>query len=350
MKSIFRNINVPDFKDVLILPKRSSVSSRNHVSLHKKIIFQTSKPVQWNGIPIISSNMDTVTDLNTFKVFNRYDYLTCFPKHFNYLFNQKYLTKNDFPQEFRHTDRYMLSCGINRDDYSEMIKTINNFLANDIKIKFICIDVANGYLTQMHDICNLFRELYPEIVIIAGNVVTPECIYDLIKLHGVNIVKIGIGSGSVCETRLKTGVGFPQFAAVVDCSEAAHQAGGYIISDGGVRDPGDIAKAFAGGADFVMGGGIFAGHIESPGTITVDRYGNKFKELYGMSSKEANEKYNGGLKEYRTSEGKKILVPLKGSLEETIKDIGGGLRSACTYVNARNLDELRENAEFIKLN
>jgi GMP reductase len=236
----------------------------------------------------------------------------------------------------------MLSCGIKREDYSEMVKTINNFRENDVKIKFICIDVANGYLTQMHEVCSLFRELYPDIVIVAGNVVTPECIYDLIKIHGVNIVKVGIGSGSVCETRLKTGVGYPQLGAVIDCAQAAHEAGGYIISDGGIKNPCDIAKAFAGGADFVMAGGIFAGHTESPGKMV-----DNCKELYGMSSKEANEKYNGGLKNYRTSEGKKILVPVKGPLENTIKDINGGLRSACTYVNARNLDELYLNAEFV---
>ena len=291
--------------------------------------------------------MDTVTNLDTFSVFSKYNYITCFPKHFNKIFNESY--NSNFPQEFRETDRYMLSCGINRDDYSELIKTLNNFRSNDIKVKFICIDVANGYLTRMHDVCRLFRELYPEIIIAAGNVVTPECIYDLIKIHGVNIVKVGIGSGSVCETRLKTGVGYPQFGAVVECSQAAHEAGGYIISDGGIRDPCDIAKAFGAGADFVMGGGIFAGHDESPGIITVDQNGNKFKEFYGMSSKEANEKYNGGLKNYRTSEGKKTQIPLKGLLEDTIKDINGGLRSACTYVDATNLDEFHNNAKFIIL-
>jgi GMP reductase len=183
--------------------------------------------------------------------------------------------------------------------------------------------------------------------LVAGNVVTPERVYDLIKVHRVNIVKVGIGSGMACETRLKTGVGFPQLSAVIDCSIAAHQAGGYIISDGGIKDPCDIVKAFAGGADFVMAGGIFSGHHESPGTEVIDKYGDHFKQFYGMSSIPANNLYNGGLKEYRTSEGKSLKIPLKGHLQNTILDINGGIRSACTYINANCIEEIYKNSNFV---
>jgi len=343
----FKIMNVPDFKDVMIIPKKSTILSRKNVNLTKKLSFKTrNKDIYWEGVPIISSNMDTVSNLNTFNKFLKHNYITCFPKHFNKLWNIDYL---DYPEQLKFTDNYMLSCGINRDDYSELVKLIRNLKGFcDIDVKFVCVDVANGYLTQMHEVCHLLRDLFPNIVITAGNVVTPECIYDLIKTNGVNIIKVGIGSGMACETRLKTGVGYPQLGAIIDCSKAAHEAGGYIISDGGIRDPCDIAKAFVGGADFVMAGGIFAGHDESPGQI-VEIKGVKYKQFYGMSSQEANDRYNGGMKEYRTSEGKKITIPLKGPLENTIMDINGGLRSACTYVNASNLNDFYSNAEFVSL-
>lgn len=331
-----------DFKDTLIVPKKSNISSRKMVSLTKKLTFKTkNKDIQWEGVPIISSNMDTVSNLNTFSILKANNYITCFPKHFNKIWNEE---NPVYPSELIYVDNYMLTCGIGFEDKTEIVRLINNLENSGIKVKFICIDVANGYLKQMHDTCSFFRDLYPDIVITAGNVVTPECIYDLIKKHGVNIVKVGIGSGSVCETRLKTGVGYPQLQAIMDCSTAAHEAGGYIISDGGIKNPCDIAKAFAGGADFVMGGNIFAGHDESPGEVI-----ENCKVFYGMSSQEANELYNGGLKDYRTSEGKKISIPLKGPLQNTIMDINGGLRSACTYVNASNLDDFYLNTQFVSI-
>jgi len=348
MMSFYKSVNTHraiDFKDVMIVPKKSNISSRKNVNLTKKLTFKTkNKNIYWEGVPIISSNMDTVSDLNTFNTFRKHNYITCFPKHFNKLWNNDYPV---YPSELIYTDNYMLSCGINRNDYAEVVKLIRTLKGYcGIDVKFICVDVANGYLTQMHETCGLLRELFPDIVITAGNVVTPECTYDLIKTYGVNIIKVGIGSGMACETRLKTGIGYPQLEAVMDCSYAAHEAGGYIISDGGIRNPCDVAKAFAGGADFVMAGGIFSGHNESPGEI-VEIKGVKYKEFYGMSSQEANDLYNGGMKDYRTSEGKKITIPLKGPLENTIMDINGGLRSACTYTDASNLNDFSSNAEFV---
>ena len=325
----------PDFKNVMIIPKKSYVQSRKDVKLIKNFNFKTPKGiVPWNGIPIISSNMDTVSNLETFKVLSSNKYLTCFPKHFNKLWN------NDcFPSELYCVNNYMLSCGTN--DYHEAILLINRLQWNDIHVKFLCVDIANGYLQELQDVCKILSDKYPGMVIAAGNVVTPDLVHELITECGVNIVKVGIGSGSVCETTLKTGVGYPQLSAVMECSHAAKEAGGYIISDGGVRSVCDVTKAFAGGADFVMIGGMFAGHEESPGEII-----GGSKVCYGMSSHESMNKY-GINKEYRTSEGKCVSIPLKGPLQNTILDINGGIRSACTYVNARNLTDFYHNASFV---
>jgi len=335
-----------DFKEVMIIPKRSQIISRKDVSLKRTFTFKTKeKNISWTGVPIISSNMDTVSDLNTFNVLLNHDYITCFPKHFNKTWNE---TLNYPLRLLSNTDHYMISTGINKHDVSETVKILNNLSYDQIKVKFLCIDVANGYLKQMHDVCHSFRNMYPDLVIVAGNVVTPEVVYDLIKCYGVNIVKVGIGSGMACETRIKTGVGYPQLAAVMECSIAARESGGYIISDGGITNPCDFSKAFAGGADFVMAGGIFAGHDESPGEI-IEVDNKKYKSFYGMSSKEANNRYNGGLKDYRTSEGRHLKIPLKGPLENTIKDINGGIRSACTYVGAKDLVEFYNSTQFVKV-
>jgi GMP reductase len=288
-----------DFKDTLIIPKKSRICSSKEVNLTKKITFKTkNKEITWEGVPIISSN--NISDLNSFNELRKHNYISCFPKHFNKLWNEN---NPVYPSELIYTNNYMLTGGISYEDKSQMVRIISNLSANNIKVKFICIDVSNGYIQQMHDTCALFRDLYPDIVIVAGNVVTPECIYDLIKIYGVNIVKIG---NCDCENRLKTGVGYPQLQAILDCSTAAHEAGGYIISDGGIKNPSDIAKAFAGGADFVMADSIFRCDDESP--------------------------------------CKKIII-----LENTIIDINEGLHCACTYTNSSNLDEFYTNTHFINV-
>jgi len=339
--------NVPklNFKDVNIIPVRSNVSSRANVNLHVNLDFDLKKRRQgWCGIPIISSNMDTVTNLNTFDVLSNYNYLSCFPKYFN----EYWLNELKIPDQLTKTEHYMLSAGIN--DYVYALQLIQRLKREfDINVKFLCIDTPNGYLTELQDITLTIREHFPDLIIVAGNVVTPEITYDLIKYSGVNIIKCGIGSGGACETSKKTGVGYPQLSAVLECSAAAHEAGGYLISDGGITDIGDIAKAFSAGADFVMCGSLFSGHDESPGDIcTLD--GKELKSFYGMSSKKANDLYSGGLKDYRTAEGAELYIPLKGSLKNTIRDINGGLRSACTYVNAEDLTDFYLNSRLVKIN
>jgi len=215
------------------------------------------------------------------------------------------------------------------------------------QLKFICIDVANGYSEHFVDFVKGIRDQYPDKVIIAGNVVTGEMVEELL-LAGADIIKVGIGPGSVCTTRIKTGVGYPQLSAIIECADAAHGLGGQIISDGGCATPGDVAKAFGAGADFVMLGGMFAGHDESGGEL-IEEGENKFKQFYGMSSETAMNKHSGGVANYRASEGKTVKVPYRGSIENTLKDILGGIRSTCTYVGAVRLKELTKRTTFIRV-
>ena len=217
-------------------------------------------------------------------------------------------------------------------------------------VKMVCVDIANGYLDNLVISCQKLRELMPEVVLMAGNVVTPEGVHELVQKGSVDVVKVGIGSGAACTTRLKTGIGYPQFSALADCTEAAKSLSCHLISDGGAVYPGDISKAFGANTSFIMLGSMLAGHIESPGELITDKTtGSQYKEYYGMSSKKANEKYFGELKSYRAAEGKVTHIPIKGDLMETIQDIEGGIRSACTYVNAKNLKELAENCAFIEV-
>lgn len=339
-KFLSREIKL-DFRDVLIVPKKTRITSRKEVSLIKKIKFNDN--VTWTGVPIVSSNMDTVTNLDTFNIMKQHNYISCFPKHFN----KKWANvSSQLPIELADTDHYMLSCGTSKDDCNTMINLLIGLHDVDIVPKFLCIDVANGYMKSLQETCCKMRGLFPDIVITAGNVVTPDLTRELIQNCGVDIVKVGIGSGAVCETRLKAGVGYPQLSAVLECAQAAHEAGGRIMSDGGIVYPCDIVKAFSGGSDFVMCGSIFAGHEESPGETV---HGGTHKAFYGMSSHKANEKYNGGMNGYRTSEGKAVYIPIKGSIDDTIKDISGSIRSACAYTDCNHLDQL-SSAQFIQVN
>lgn len=335
-----------DFKDVLITPRSSKLKSRKDVDLNAKYVFKYSKNV-WSGIPLMSSNMDTVTDIRTFTVMKDRDWISCFPKHLNGTFASNY---KDHENLLINTDQYVLTSGIRDNEVNQLKYLIRKLEDDRIDIRFICLDVANGYMDQLRRVCENLRTFYPYITIIAGNVVTPEGVRSLIN-SGVDIVKVGIGSGSLCETRIKTGIGFPQFSAVIECADEAKRLGAHIISDGGILCAGDVVKAFSAGADFVMMGSILSGHIESPGDEIYDeKTKQKYKVIYGMSSKKANEIHNGGLQNYRTSEGKVAKIKLKGSLIDTINDIEGGIRSACTYTDSMSITDLYKNTNFIKVN
>ena len=215
-------------------------------------------------------------------------------------------------------------------------------------IATVCLDVANGYSEHFVAAVKKYRAAFPTHTIIAGNVVTGEMVEELI-LSGADIVKVGIGPGSVCTTRKQTGVGYPQLSAVLECADAAHGLGGLIISDGGCAVPGDVAKAFGAGADFVMLGGMFSGHDESGGETITTESGQKFKLFYGMSSSTAMKKYAGKVAGYRSSEGKTVQVPYRGPVAGTILNILGGVRSTCTYVGAARLKELSKRTTFCRV-
>ncbi|KAI2570680.1 guanosine monophosphate reductase 2 [Homo sapiens] len=293
-----------DFKDVLLRPKRSTLKSRSEVDLTRSFSFRNSKQT-YSGVPIIAANMDTVGTFEMAKVLCKFSLFTAVHKHYSLVQWQEFAGQN--PDCLEHL---AASSGTGSSDFEQLEQIL---------------------------------EAIPQ----AGNVVTGEMVEELI-LSGADIIKVGIGPGSVCTTRKKTGVGYPQLSAVMECADAAHGLKGHIISDGGCSCPGDVAKAFGAGADFVMLGGMLAGHSESGGEL-IERDGKKYKLFYGMSSEMAMKKYAGGVAEYRASEGKTVEVPFKGDVEHTIRDILGGIRSTCTYVGAAKLKELSRRTTFIRV-
>ena len=326
------------FKDVMFRPKRSTLKSRSQVDLEREFVFRNSGK-KWKGVPIIAANMDTVGTFEMAKSLSTEHIITAIHKHYSIEEWSHFLNS----QEDSIYEYIALSTGTGSQD-EEKIHTI---LQLHPKIQFLCIDVANGYSEHFVDFVRKTRQKYPDKTIIAGNVVTGEMVEELI-LSGADIIKVGIGPGSVCTTRVKTGVGYPQLSAIIECADAAHGLQGHIIGDGGCKTSGDVAKAFGGGADFVMLGGMLAGHDESGGDL-IEENGEKFKLFYGMSSKTAMDKHAGGVAEYRASEGKTVKVAYKGSVIETIKDILGGVRSTCTYVGAIQLKELSKRTTFIRV-
>ena len=362
-----------DYSDVLIRPKRSTLSSRKCVELNREYDFANYDfddicDSDFSGVPIIAANMDGVGTFEMADILATGQIMTCLVK--TYTVNQ--LVDYFDTEEYLERREYVaMSIGISDADHEKFRMVYEQVGFN---LKYVCIDVANGYTERFVDFIKQFRILYPNIVIIAGNVVTADQTQELI-LNGADIVKVGIGPGSVCTTRIKTGVGYPQLSAVIECADAAHGLGGHIIADGGCTCSGDIAKAFAGGADFVMLGGMLAGHDEGGGKVITKHYETnevlynnvptdfhsrnetpvykrvvetkKFMQFYGMSSKAANDKHFGGLKEYRSSEGREVLVPYRGEVAKTIQDILGGIRSTCTYVGADELKRLNKCTTFV---
>jgi GMP reductase len=325
-----------DFKDVLIRPKRSILTSRSEVSLEREFRFKNSGAV-WKGVPIIAANMDHTGTFDMANALAEHRLLTALDKFIEPKAWQDFAEKSPsiIPSCF-------VSIGITDKEFQkaqEVIKTA--------KVSMICLDVANGYTERFVDFLKRLRDAHPTLVIMAGNVVTGEMVEELI-LSGADIVKIGIGPGSVCTTREKTGVGYPQLSAIIECADAGHGLGGHVCADGGCTSPGDVAKAFAAGADFIMLGGMLSGHDECSGEIIVEN-GKKFKRFYGMSSAEAMEKYHGTVAEYRASEGRSVNVPYRGSVKNTVLDILGGIRSTCTYVGAQRLKELSKRTTFIRV-
>jgi len=326
-----------DYADVLFRPKRSTLSSRKDVELKRTYKFKYSNH-QWTGTPIIAANMDGVGELEVAKSLAKFEIMTCLTKQHDI----KAIKRNSAIKEiFPHL---ALSTGTSDKDY----KRLNEILKEFSFFEFICIDIANGYSDHFSKFVRSVREKYPTKTIIAGNVVTADMTQELV-MSGADIVKVGIGPGSVCTTRIQTGVGYPQLSAVIECADAAHGLGAHIIADGGCVCPGDVAKAFGGGADFVMLGGMFAGHEEGGGK-KIKKNGSQFIEFYGSSSDTALDKHYGGLADYRSSEGKKVQLKYRGKIKDTVLNILGGVRSSCTYVGAPSLKQLSKCTTFIRVN
>ena len=310
-----------DFSDVLISPKRSQLTSRKEADLTRNFTFLHSNHT-WTGIPIIAANMDHTGTIAMAHVLMEYPMLTALCKFIK-------------SSEWGWNKNIIQTVGLDQD-----LEELTN------EAQWVCLDVANGYTERFNDYVDKMRNHWAtkKRIIIAGNVCTPEAT-EQILLAGADVVKIGIGPGSVCTTRKMTGIGYPQLSAVIECADAAHGLGGHIVADGGCTVVGDIAKAFGGGADFVMLGGMLAGHKECEGEVE-----NDTMTFYGMSSEEAQLKYYGGKKSHRASEGKKVQVPYKGNVADTIDEILGGLRSSCTYAGARTLIALPKCTTFVKVN
>ncbi|MCC2521153.1 GMP reductase [Vibrio coralliilyticus] len=326
------------FKDVLFRPKRSTLKSRSQVELTREFTFKHSGR-QWSGTPVIAANMDSVGSFAMAKALAEHGVMTAIHKHY---------TVEQWAEFVKSADKNTLnnvfvSTGTSEADFQKTKDIMD--LSDDLI--FICIDIANGYSEHLVEYVAKVRAAFPDKVISAGNVVTGDMCEELI-LAGADIVKVGIGPGSVCTTRVKTGVGYPQLSAIIECGDAAHGLGGMIIGDGGCSCAGDVAKAFGGGADFVMLGGMLAGHEESGGEI-IEKDGETFMKFYGMSSQSAMDKHSGGVAKYRAAEGKTVLLPFRGSVHGTISDILGGVRSTCTYVGAAKLKELTKRTTFIRV-
>lgn len=381
-----------DFKDVLIRPKRSTLASRSEVSVERTFKFLHSDQT-WTGVPIVAANMDTVGTLEMYDALRQHKMVTALHKHYDEDTLVKHFSTDCDPalaldhghaiRERPTTDQVkaridallafrstspsnfsFYSMGIGDADYQKFQKVIDRVAhvtglehIDDRSgmgrshryhpIKMVCVDVANGYTERFVQFIAKLRREYPHLVIMAGNVVTAEMTEQLI-LAGADIVKVGIGPGSVCTTRKMTGVGYPQLSAIIECADAAHGLGGLICSDGGCTVPGDISKAFGAGADFVMLGGMISGTDESAGEL-IEQNGEKFKKFYGMSSETAMNKHSGGVATYRSSEGRTVLTPYKGSVNGVAIEILGGVRSCCTYVGAATLKELSKRTTFVRV-
>ena len=355
-----------DFNNVLLRPKRSTAKTRKDVNLFRSMKFRNSKK-EYFGIPIMAANMDGVGTLEMAKVMAKQGLFTCLNKPIPTMDLVNHFD-NGGTSELNYT---AMTIGASPKDEE---KFFNVYEQCDGKMKYLCIDVANGYTEYFSNFVYNIRKKISDITIIAGNVVTADMTQELI-LNGADIVKVGIGPGSVCTTRIQTGVGYPQLSAIIECADAAHGLGAHIIGDGGCAVPGDIAKAFGGGADFVMIGGMLAGHDQGGGEIIrkehitseIKESGEKnsplfnsgseahrkteirkFIQFYGMSSEIANDRHFGGLKDYKAAEGKEVRVPYKGDVQHTIQEILGSLRSTCTYIGADRLKDMARCTTFIR--
>jgi GMP reductase len=326
-----------DFKDVLIRPKRSTLGSRSEVDVNRTFRFLHTGS-EWTGFPLIAANMDVTGSIGMARALKRFGAMVALHKHYPVETLAEFFAGADASNTF-----YTLGIAESDHDKFKAVKAKS-------PIGKICIDVANGYTEAFVRTVARTRRENPEAVIMAGNVVTGD-MTEALLLAGADIVKVGIGPGSVCTTRKMTGVGYPQLSAVIECADAAHGLKGQVCADGGCTVPGDIAKAYGGGADFVMLGGMLAGHDECEGEIRYEEHGGErvpvAMQFYGMSSDTAMRKYSGGVAAYRASEGKTVEVAYRGPVEATMQELMGGVRSMMTYIGATKLKEVPKRTTFV---
>ena len=325
-----------DYKDVLFKPKRSKLESRRDVDLTRTFKFHNSGN-EWTGVPIMSSNMDGVGTFAMAKVLQNHKMITVMRKHY---------TVDDWTKNAKGVKmKYLSVCtgtGVIWDPDAKDFATMKAVLAMYPDIKFITVDVANAYHENYADFIARLRDQYPDKTIVAGNVISAEMTEELI-IKGADIVKCGIGPGSVCTTRLMTGVGVPQLSGIIECADAANGIGGHIIADGGCVYPGDVSKAFGAGAHFVMLGGMLAGHDESEGEVVDGKV-----QFYGMSSNAAMAVHGTRKDGYRGAEGKVVSLPHRGPVDPTVIEILGGLRSTCTYIGAKRIKDMPKCTTFVR--
>jgi GMP reductase len=328
-----------DFKDVFIRPKRSTLNTRSAVDVNRAFRFLHTG-AEWRGFPLVAANMDVTGTMAMARALGKHGALTALHKHYPEPKLAEFFASPDGAHAF-------FSLGTTAADVKKLAA-----VAKSAPIRFICLDVANGYAEKFLETVKRVRDDYPHAVIMAGNVVTGDMTEALI-LAGADIVKIGIGPGSVCTTRRVTGVGYPQLSAIIECADAAHGLKGQVCADGGCTVPGDVAKAYGAGADFVMLGGMLAGHDECDGQIRYEeRDGEKVPvgmTFYGMSSETAMKKHSGGVAHYRAAEGKTVETPYRGSVEGTMTEIMGGVRSMMTYIGAAHLKEVSKRTTFVRV-
>lgn len=352
-----------NYNDLLIVPQRSELTSRNDVDLIREYKFpHCDQTLKCTGV--IASNMYNTGTIKMAYTLSEFNLLTALHKFHNFddlvnLFNNPIVD-----------GKFFITIGESLQDLEKFIRLYNHIGSKAHNRLMVCIDVANAYRTSFIDFVKKFRDIFPSTLLMAGNVTTPERTQELI-LAGVDIVKIGIGPGSACETRKVTGVGYPMASACIECADAAHGVKGRICADGGCRNVGDICKAFCLEADFVMIAGMLAGADECDGEwidvgyrdidwewsaanpngpgIQYKWFSKKQLKFFGMSSYEAMEKFGGNEKEYRASEGSVKLIDSKGPAGNIAKEILGGLRSCCSYLGASSLKEMPRRASFVRV-
>jgi GMP reductase len=323
-----------DFDDVLIRPKRSEAPSRAAIIIEREYRFLNSRAT-WTGVPIVASNMDTIGTMAMADALGP-EMMTCLHKYYSTAELIEYFGKDPRPASTFFT------LGIKDDEFDKL-----RMVKEQAGVGLVCVDAANGYTKFFVDRVKRIRQSFPDVTIMAGNVATPDMVQELLITGAADIVKIGIGSGAACTTRMKAAVGYPQLSAIIECADAAHGLRGHVCADGGCRTPGDVVKAFAAGADFLMLGAMLAGHDECGGQWVIENGSKVGMDFYGMSSRTAMDKYSGGLKDYRACEGKEMVVPYKGPVKDTLQEITGGLRSACAYVGAARLKDLSKCTTFV---